>query len=198
GLIGYLFLHFIWFYIKNKKSEKNNVLTIFWITIFIAFSPFICFYVIPLIIFKQELISAEITAIFLIVIPISFVYLQLVEKLFDIGYLLNRLRYYSILSLPFSIFVTFLIKLLLKMNVMSARTMSIFLLLFIGTTFFLYIKEFIDYKWRHTAFLQKSNFETSLYTFFQRAKDETKVDSLINYLMNLIKDVLKVKQVLYI
>lgn len=153
---------------------------------------------IPLIIFKQELISAEITAIFLIVIPISFVYLQLVEKLFDIGYLLNRLRYYSILSLPFSIFVTFLIKLLLKMNVMSARTMSIFLLLFIGTTFFLYIKEFIDYKWRHTAFLQKSNFETSLYTFFQRAKDETKVDSLINYLMNLIKDVLKVKQVLYI
>ena len=47
-------------------------------------------------------------------------------------------------------------------------------------------------------FSQKSNFESSLYKFFQKAKDETKVNSLINNLMNEIKDVLMVKEVVYI
>ena len=50
----------------------------------------------------------------------------------------------------------------------------------------------------HHLFSQKSNFEGSLYKFFQKAKDETKVKSLIKNLMNEIKDVLMVKDVVYI
>ena len=49
-----------------------------------------------------------------------------------------------------------------------------------------------------TFFSQKSNFEASLYKFFQKAKDETKVASLINNLINEIRDVLTVKEVIYL
>ena len=60
------------------------------------------------------------------------------------------------------------------------------------------MKEYFDYKMSHHLFSQKSNFESSLYKFFQKAKDETKVNSLIENLMNEIKDVLMVKDAVYI
>lgn len=196
-LICYLLFHLIGLYLKNKNSEGNNVLKILWITLFVAFSPFIFLYVIPIILFNNELVLAETAAIFLIIIPIVFVYLQLAEKLFDIEFLLSRLRYYSLLSLPFTIFTVLLISLVHKIEPFSSLFI-IFFLIFTCTILFLYVKEFLDYKIRHHLFSQKSNFETSLYTFFQKAKFETKVNSLINNLMNEIRDVLMVKKVLNI
>lgn len=197
-LIGYVFFHLTRFYLKNKNSEGEGVLKILWLTLFSAFSPFLCFYAIPNILFGKELISAEITALFLVVIPIAFVYLQLAEKLFDIEFLLDRLRYYSLLSFPFTLFIIFMLKLILHIKLISSFTLTTFLLLFTCTTLFLYAKEYLDYKISHHLFSQKSNFESSLYKFFQKAKDETKVDSLIHNLMNEIRDVLMVKDVVYI
>ncbi|MBS4189768.1 hypothetical protein KHA94_06040 [Bacillus sp. FJAT-49705] len=196
-LISYLLIHLIRFYLKFKSSEGNTVLKILGITLFSAFSPFACLYVIPNILFKKELVSAETTAIFLIVIPIVFVYLQLAEKLFDIEFLLSRLRYYSLLSLPFTAFIVLFLSLILNIELFSGLTFIIFFLLLTCTTIFLYVKEYLDYKLRHHLFSQKSGFETSLYTFFQRAKYETKVTSLINSLINEIKDVLMTKSVFY-
>ena len=174
------------------------ILKILWFILFSAFSPFLFFYAIPTFFFNKELVSAEMTAIFLIFIPFVFVYLQLAEKLFDIEFLLNRLRYYSLLSFPFTIFILVMLKLILKIELLSIFSFTLFLLLFTGTTLFLYAKEYLDYKMSHHLFSQKSDFESSLYKFFQKAKDETKVKSLIHNLMNEIRDVLMVKDVIYI
>lgn len=197
-LTCYLLFHLTRLYLKNKNSEGNNVLIILWISLFAAFSPFVCLYVIPNILFKKELVSAESTAIFLIIIPVVFVYLQLTERIFDIDFLLSRLRYYSLLSFPFAVFTVLLLSFILNIEPFSASFIIILLFVFICTTIFLYVKEFLDYKIRHHLFSQKSNFETSLYTFFQKAKYETKVNSLITNLVNEIRDVLMVKDVLYI
>lgn len=197
-LICCLLFHLIRFYLKNKNSEGNNVLKILWITLFLAFSPFVCLYVIPSIFLKKELIPAETTAVFLIIIPIVFVYLQLAEKLVDIEFLLSRFRYYSLLSCPFTILTVILLNLVLNIEFISCLNIITVFLIFSCTTLFLYIKEYLDYRTRHHLFSQKNNFETSLYTFFQKAKYETKVDSLIANLMNEIRDVLMVKKVLYL
>ncbi|TYS63941.1 hypothetical protein FZD47_10570 [Bacillus infantis] len=196
-LICYLLFQLIRFSIKNKNNKGNNVLKILWITLFSAFSPFVFLYVLPHIISRKEIVSAEITAVFLIIIPIVFVYLQLAEKLFDFEFLLNRLRYYALLSFPFSVVTVFLVRLVTRIELFSSLSVFVFFLIFMCTTLFLYIKEYIDYKIRHHLFSQKSNFDTSLYTFFQRAKYETKVNSLITNLMNEIRDVLMVKKVFY-
>lgn len=71
------------------------------------------------------------------------------------------------------------------------------ILLFTSTVVFLYIKEYLDYRISHHLFSQKNNFETSLYKFFQKAQYETKVDSLINNLINEIRDVLLVTDAKY-
>jgi two-component system, NarL family, sensor histidine kinase ComP len=197
-LIIFLLFYLTRFYLLNKKSDIESILKILGFTLFSAFSPSLFFYAIPTFFFKKELVSAEVTAIFLIIIPISFVYLQFAEKLFDIEFLMNRLRYYSLLSFPFTIFIIFMLKLILNIKLLSSFTLITFLLLLTSTTLFLYMKEYFDYKMSHHLFSQKSNFESSLYKFFQKAKDETKVKSLIENLMNEIKDVLMVKDTVYI
>jgi two-component system, NarL family, sensor histidine kinase ComP len=196
-IICYLLFQLTLFYIKNKNSNGKSILKILLISFFSAFSPFIFLYVIPKIIFNKELVSAEITAVFLIIIPIVFVYLQIAEKLFDINFLLNRLRYYSLLSLPFTLIVVMMLKILLNIKFPTVQFVIMFVLIFLSTTLFLYLKEYVDYKMRHHLFSQKSNFDSSLYKFFQRAKYETKVCSLINNLINEIRDVLMVNEVKY-
>lgn len=194
-LLCFFFIHFMVFYIKNKNSEAKNILKILWVSLFLAFSPAIFFYVIPTILIRKSLVSPELTIIFLTIIPIMLLYLQLKKRLFDIEFILNRLKYYTLVSFSFSSVLVTLINIILDNEFFSSVTFTMYLTIFISTTLFLYLKEFIDYKLRHHLFSEKYNFETSLYTFFEKAKNETKVDILINHLINEIKDVLKVKNV---
>lgn len=196
-LICFLLFNLIKLHLKSKNSDGHPVLKIIWITLFLAFSPFVCLYVIPIILMKKELVPAEISAMFLIIIPIAFVYLLLAKKLFDIEFLLSRLRYYLLLSCPFTVFTVAVLSFIL--NIKSFSSLIIAILFTLSTCIlFLYVKEYLDYRIRHHLFSQKNKFETSLFTFFQKAKYETKVDSLITHLMIEIRNVLMVKKVLYL
>lgn len=196
-LIGYLIAHLIRLYVKSRQVEGNNVIKILIFTLLAAFSPFVCFYLIPTVLFNKELVSAEVTAAFLLVIPIMFVYLQLTKKLFDIDFLLNRFRYYSLLSLVFTGSAVLLVNFVLKKQIFSSEALLTFCIVFICTVVFLYIKEHMDYKIQHHLFSPKGNYGTSLYTFFQLAKFETKVNSFISNLINEMKEVLLVERVIY-
>lgn len=197
ALTIYLFFHFTIFYIKNRESDGKSVLKIMLVTMFLAFSPFVFLYGLPNVLFNREFVSGEVTAFFLVVIPIVFVYLQLTEKLFDIEFLLNRLRYYSLLAFPFSLLVVIFLSIIMNFYTFSRFHVLVFVTLYVSMTLFLYVKEYIDYKFRHHLFSQKSSFEKSLYKFFQKAKYETKVKSLIDNLINEVKAVLNVKEVHY-
>ncbi|AXI01088.1 sensor histidine kinase [Sporosarcina sp. PTS2304] len=198
SLLVYLLVHIMRFYFKYKNTEASNVLKILLPTLFSSLLPFAGLYAIPTLLFGKELVQAEMTAIFLLIIPIGLVYLQLAEKLFDIEFLLNRLRYYTFLSFPFTSVVVIVVCFLLKIDFLSKEMVMMFTLLLISTILFLYIKEYVDYYFKNHLFSQKGNYENSLYLFFQKAKHETKVSSLITSLQNEIKQVLKVKNVFYI
>ncbi|KXH78363.1 sensor histidine kinase [Sporosarcina sp. HYO08] len=197
-LLGFLFFQLIKLYLKFRDSEGRAILKLLGVTLLAAFSPFVLLYVLPNVFFDKNFVSAEVTAIFLIIIPIAFVYLQLAEQLFDIEYIIGRLRYYSLLAFPFAIFIIILLSLTTPIQLFSSVTAMIFLLLYVCTTLFLYVKEVIDYKVKHHLFSKKNDFEMSLYKFFQKARYETKVESLLTHLMNEIQDVLAVKKVRHV
>lgn len=199
-LLIFLFTLFARFYFRYKKAEVGGLLKILWVTFFIAFSPFVFLYAIPYIFLGKGLLSAEITAGFLLVIPLAFVYLQLAEKLFDIEFLLGRLRYYSLLAVPFTVVLTIILAWSLKIRLNSGSFYLVLSILFIGSILFLYIKEYTDYKMKHHLFSQKNEFETNLqlYRFFQKAKHTTKVSDFISSLINEIKEVFSVKEVYYV
>jgi two-component system sensor histidine kinase ComP len=199
-LFIFLFMLFARFYYRYKNTDVSSLLKILWVTFFTAFSPFVILYAIPYIFSGKGFLSAEIAAGFLLVIPLAFVYLQLAEKLFDIEFLLGRLRYYSLLAFPFTLVLTIILAWSLKIRLNSGSFYLVLSILFTGSILFLYIKEYTDYKMKHHLFSQKNEFETNLqlYHFFQKAKHTTKVSDFISSLINEIKEVLSVKEVYYV
>lgn len=198
-LFIFLFMLFARFYYRYKNTDLSSLLKILWVMFFIAFSPFVILYAIPYIFLGKGFLSAEIAAGFLLVIPLAFVYLQLAEKLFDIEFLLGRLRYYSLLAFPFTLVLTIILAWSLKIRLNSGSFYLVLSILFTGSILFLYIKEYTDYKMKHHLFSQKNEFETNLqfYHFFQKAKHTTKVSDFISSLINEIKEVLSVKEVYF-
>lgn len=192
-----LLFHLLNFYRKQRYSKSSPVIKILGLTVLVAFGPFVFFYIIPNVFLGKEFIPTEVAAIFLIIIPISLVYLLLAEKLFDIEFMLNRLRYYSLLAFPFSILIVLLISFVPQIQLDATQTILVFITLLTCLTLLLYIKEYLDYKLRYHLFSRKDHLEMSLYTFFQKAKREAKVSSLVNYLQNEIKEVLGVHDVFY-
>lgn len=199
-LFIFLFMLFARFYYRYKNTDLSSLLKILWVMFFIAFSPFVILYAIPYIFLGKGFLSAEIAAGFLLVIPLAFVYLQLAEKLFDIEFLLGRLRYYSLLAFPFTLVLTIILAWSLKIRLNSGSFYFVLSILFTGSILFLYIKEYTDYKMKHHLFSQKNEFETNLqlYHFFQKAKHSTKVSDFISSLINEIQEVLSVKEVYYV
>ena len=51
-------------------------------------------YALPVIVFNRYILSAEICSLFLMLIPFSFIFTQLTERIFDMEYFISRLRYY--------------------------------------------------------------------------------------------------------
>lgn len=183
--------------IRYKDSTMVTVIKILRMSFFLAFSPFIIFYLIPELGLGYAIISAEIASSFIVIIPISLVYLLLAEKLFDIAFLMSRMRYYALLAFPVAIVGVVILSFFPQIQLTFSFIITLFSIFFVSIIILLYIKEYIDYKVKHHLFSQKGNFEMSLYTFFQKAKHETKVRSLVYYLQNEIKEVLGVKDVLY-
>lgn len=196
-LISILIIYLFRFYMKEKYSRGRAVIKILGVTVFLAFGPFIFFYVIPNVFGVEELMSTEIASTFLIIIPIALVYLLLAERLFDIDFMFNRLRYYSLLAIPTSILIVLSTSFIPDVQLDSKEYVIVFMMIYVGVTILLYIKEYLDYKFRHHLFSQKGNLELSLYNFFQKTKHEMKISNFINYLKNEIKEVLGVKNVCY-
>ncbi|MCY9328310.1 hypothetical protein MOE72_21205, partial [Bacillus spizizenii] len=56
----------------------------------VAFFPFTVLYIMPEVLFGQYIYSAIVTAPFLIIIPLALVYQFVVNKIYDIDFILGR------------------------------------------------------------------------------------------------------------
>lgn len=162
-------------YFKYKSPQLKILL----ISIMIPFLPFLFLYALPYILFHQSILSAEICALFLLLIPFSFIFTQLAERLFDIEYHITRLRYYVIFSLLFTLW--FIVGLYwiageyLTKTVMSG--VSIFT--FISLVVLFYIKEKVDYRKRKILFSTKGDYIHQLYTAVDKIGKTIKIDNLL-------------------
>lgn len=185
-------------YSKYKNKPGNQAVKLLVLIFILAFSPFTFLYAIPAVLLPQYFIKAEIAVIFLLLIPISFIYLQLAEKLFDIDFIIGRLKYYTVLAFPFSLILCGIIGFTLRENTISTQITLIFIVLFVGSITFLYIKEWFDYKNRKYMFSTRGKLQTNLYTFFHKTRDENKVQVVIKRILNEIEDALMVQQAIFV
>ncbi|WP_446475997.1 histidine kinase [Bacillus velezensis] len=183
----------IFYGLVYRKKDHFYLLKVLLISNTIAFFPFTVFYIIPEVLFGQYIYSAIVTAPFLIIIPLALVYQFVVNKIYDIDFLLGRIRYYGFLSIIPTIGVVWLNILFdSKGNNFNIIQITVFVFLIFLAVF--YIKELLDYKFRLKRFSEKYNYQDSIYKYTQLLKSVSALNQVFMNLKKTILDVLPVSK----
>ena len=160
-------------YYKNKTPQLKILL----MSIIIPFLPFLFMYALPKIIFHEHIISADVSSVFLMLIPYSFIFTQLTERIFDMEYFISRLRHYFNFSFAFTIWL--MIGLYWITDLSISRMTEIFFFTFLSLIALFYIKEKIDYRKRKILFSTKGDYIHRLYTTVDSIGRVVKIEDLL-------------------
>ncbi|HZH59374.1 MAG TPA: histidine kinase [Metabacillus sp.] len=178
---------------KIKYSEQAYIVKVLIVTNVLSFSPFLLFYVIPYIIFQDYVFPPTFLAVFLLLIPFSLVYQFLATKIYDIEFLLGRIRYYSLLAV-IPTFVIVGIMLNLKESDPNFYQIKLSIATFIFLILVFYIKEIFDFRFRLKRFSEKYNYQDSIFKYTQSIRKANNLDQVISELKQVIVDVLLVSR----
>lgn len=182
---------------KIKYSEQAYIIKVLIVTNVLAFSPFLLFYVLPYIIFQKYVFPPTFLAAFLLLIPFSLVYQFLATKIYDIEFLLGRMRYYSLLAV-IPTFVIVGIMLNLKENDPNFYQIKLSLAIFASLILVFYIKEIFDFRFRLKRFSEKYNYQDSIFKYTQSIRKASNLEQVISELKQVIVDVLHVSKAYFI
>ncbi|MGE7114409.1 sensor histidine kinase [Lysinibacillus sp. NPDC047702] len=160
-------------YFKFKTPQLKILLS----SIIIPFLPFLFLYTLPNIIFNKQILSADICSLFLMLIPYSFIFTQLTERIFDMEYYITRLRHYFNFSFAFTIWLLFVYYWITDISI--SRMTQIFPFTFFSLIALFYIKEKIDYYKRKILFSTKGDQIHRMYTTIDSIGRVIKIEDLL-------------------
>lgn len=177
GLFFFLLLVILGIIIVGYFKYRTPQLKILLSSIIIPFLPFLFLYALPQILFNKQLLSADICSIFLMLIPFSFIFTQLTERIFDMEYFISRLRYYFNFSFAFTLWL--LLGLYVLTDLSMTRLTEIFFFAFLSLIALFYIKERVDYRKRKILFSTKGDYIHRLYTTVDSIGRVVKIEDLL-------------------
>ncbi|XYM17959.1 hypothetical protein M8C10_19470 [Bacillus spizizenii] len=175
---------------KIKQNEQKSILKILAYINILSFSPFIIFFVIPYVLFDKYLSPFSLAA-FTLVIPFSLVYQFMTNRLYNIDFVVGRLKYYGFLAITPTVIVVTIFNYIQKPedNFYSVKlTVVIYLLMFAV----FYFKEIIDFRFKLKRFTEKFNYQDGIFKFTQLIKQASSVDQVLNHFKNTILEVLNI------
>lgn len=151
GLVLVIFV-FVYGLVKYKNTEQTYFLKMLMLGNFFAIFPFIAFYLVPVLVIDDFIYSAAVVAPFLLIIPFTLVYQFISNKIYDVEFLIGRLKYYGLLAIIPTIIMISTVKLMKfqEGDYYDAR-LAIYVYLVILGVF--YLKEILDYRFRSKTFL---------------------------------------------
>ncbi len=103
--------YLVYIYYKFRKSESyilSIIKTVFW-SLIISFSPIISLSMLPLMLFGHEWANSFVTGWFVLFFPLTFAYLILTKKLYDVDLIIRRILFTILLALIPSLLITFIL-----------------------------------------------------------------------------------------
>lgn len=194
-LFNFLILFLITYYLIFKGQKKVSykvqryMIRVFIISSVTAFIPFVTLYAIPYSLFKIVIFSPVFLSSFLLIIPFSLVYQFLATKIYDIEFLIGRLRYYTLLGIIPSL-VGLLIVSISKNYDTTTFIIRTFICLYLLSIVTFYFKEIVDYKFNLIRFSEKFNYKDSIFKYIQCIKEADDIEEVIGELKKVIHDVL--------
>ncbi|KAF1678219.1 MULTISPECIES: sensor histidine kinase [Bacillus] len=179
---------------KYKYSEHAYILKVLILTNTLSFAPFLLFYVVPNILTGAYIFPALASASLLVLIPFGLVYQFVANKIFDIEFILGRMRYYTLLAVIPTLVIVGVLSVWagtdeLQMNPIR-QTVFIFIIMFAV----FYFKEIIDFKFRLKRFSEKYNYQDSIFKYTQFIRSITSLKQMFKELKKTILDVLLVSK----
>lgn len=188
GLFALLILYAIFILLTTYLRTRLAKIRLIAISCIIPFLPFLLLFVVPEILVNKAIIQPEISVLFILFIPFSFIFIQLNERLFDIEYQLSRFRYYSSLAFFISLIITTFLAILLFEQLTIAMLIVVFIVLFLGFITSFYVKEQLDFKHRKIIFSSSGDYVHNLYAAVNRIGNAKNQQELLNKLKNEITE----------
>ncbi|APH03858.1 histidine kinase [Bacillus weihaiensis] len=182
---------------KIKYSEQAYIVKVLIVTNVLAFTPFLLFYVLPFILFQKYIFSPTILSAFLLLIPFSLVYQFIAIKIYDIEFLLGRIKYYALLAIiPALLIVSMILN--LKENSPSFYPIQLTVYIYVALVIVFYVKEIFDYRFRLKRFSEKYNYQDSIFKYTQSIRKASTLEQVVSELKQVIIDVLLVSKAYFI
>lgn len=189
----YAFISVFYHLYKFKYSEHAYILKVLILTNTLSFLPFLLFYVIPIILTGSYILDALAAASLLVLIPLGLVYQFVANKIFDIEFILGRMRYYGLLALVPALFIVGISAWFESIDIqMNPAQQTVFFFIMIFVIF--YFKEVMDYKFRLKRFSEKFNYQDSIFKYTQLIRSITSLKQMFKELKKTILDVLLVSK----
>lgn len=134
-------------------------------------------FAVPEIFFQKHILSGDVCSLFLMLIPLSFLFTQLTERIFDMEYFISRIRYYFNFSFAFTIWLLGGLYLLTDLSI--TRMTELFFFTFLSLMALFYIKERVDYRKRKILFSTKGDYIHRLYTTVDSIGRVVKIEDLL-------------------
>lgn len=184
-----LFIFIIWtllamliqvrMYIKYRNSSQQALIKYMMIGNFASFFPFIGLTLLPIFLIGTPFVNGDIAVLSFLFLPLTYLYLVVSNQLFDIEFIINRLRYYLILAiLPTSLFMGGLGLAFIDTSIRAVVWERMFLIIYVSSILFLYAREALDRKLRNKVIKGAHKFEQSLESFSDRVSEVKKVSEL--------------------
>ncbi|AKD23325.1 histidine kinase [Bacillus velezensis] len=186
----YAFISVFYHLYKFKYSEHAYILKVLILTNTLSF---LLFYVIPIILTGSYILDALAAASLLVLIPLGLVYQFVANKIFDIEFILGRMRYYGLLALVPALFIVGISAWFESIDIqMNPAQQTVFFFIVIFVIF--YFKEVMDYKFRLKRFSEKFNYQDSIFKYTQLIRSITSLKQMFKELKKTILDVLLVSK----
>ena len=184
---------FVYGMVKHKNTAQTYFLKMLMLGNFFAVFPFIAFYLVPVLVIDDFIYSAAVVAPFLLIIPFTLVYQFISNKIYDVEFLIGRLKYYGLLAIIPTIIMISTVKLMKfqEGDYYDAR-LAIYVYLVILGVF--YLKKILDYRFRLKRFSEKYNYQDSIFKFTQTIRTHSSLNQVLLELKQTILDVLIVSQ----
>lgn len=160
----FIFIKLLSIFLENRK-EKNNVFVItktVFLSLFCAVSPILFLSFVPRIFWGYEWIDSFYLSWFIFIFPLTFIYLMITRRLYDIDLIIRRVLFTTMLALVPSLVFIGLVKLFFIREAESETLVLLFVIMLAGSSFMLYSLENLTSKLEPALFPRKHRLKIAL------------------------------------
>ncbi|TXK73832.1 sensor histidine kinase [Paenibacillus sp. N3.4] len=158
GTLGY-------FCIKHRRKNDyfSMIVKLIWVTLFLSFAPFILLSFLPRLLTGQDLVEPLYTGWFITLFPLSFAYLILAKRLYDIEIFIRRILVAFVISIVPAAAITLLSATIFRTKVSIETHVFVLVVTIVAMTCLLYSLEYLTSKLEPIFFPRKYHLRHALH-----------------------------------